>query len=68
MKRFERMEYKNYIVDVDNLGRMYIYGKDSPYSEDSDRKYISYEKSMKKIKEIIDETIRRKEIMNSGRG
>lgn len=36
----KRTIYKNFIVDTDNLGRLYIYNLDSPYSEDSDRKLI----------------------------
>lgn len=36
----KRTTYKNFVVDTDNLGRLYIYNLDSPYSEDSDRKLI----------------------------
>ena len=37
----KRHTYKGYIIDRDNLGRLYIYNTKSPYSEDSDKKYIS---------------------------
>jgi hypothetical protein len=37
----KRHTYKGYIIDRDNLGRLYIYNTKSPYSEDSDKKYIA---------------------------
>lgn len=36
-----RTNYKGYIIDTDNLGRLYIYNTASPYSEDSDKKLIA---------------------------
>lgn len=37
----KRTEYKGYIIDTDDLGRLYIYNTASPYSEDSDHILIS---------------------------
>ena len=37
----KRHMYKGYIIDRDNLGRLYIYNTRSPYSEDGDREYIA---------------------------
>ena len=37
----KKTTYKGYIIDKDNLGRTYVYNKQSPYSEDSDKKYVT---------------------------
>lgn len=47
-----RTQYKGYIIDRDNFGRLYIYNTASPYSEDSDKIYINAN-SIKAAKEII---------------
>lgn len=47
-----RTKYKGYIIDRDNLGRLYIYNTASPYSEDSDKILINAN-SIKAAKEII---------------
>lgn len=47
-----RTKYKGYIIDRDDLGRLYIYNTDSPYSEDSDKIYINAG-SIRAAKEII---------------
>ena len=36
-----RIKYKGYIIDRDDLNRLYIYNTASPYSEDSDRILIN---------------------------
>lgn len=46
-------DYKGYVIDMDNLGRIYIYNKKSPYSEDSDRCYVGASK-LSEAKKIID--------------
>lgn len=35
----KRTIYKGFVIDRDDLGRLYIYNTKSPYSEDSDRDY-----------------------------
>lgn len=52
----ERTEYKGYIIDVNNLGRPYIYNTASPYSEDSDH-IIVYADTLVQCKAIIDARI-----------
>lgn len=47
-----RTKYKGYIIDRDELGRLYIYNTASPYSEDSDHILIDAN-SIKAAKEII---------------
>lgn len=47
-----RTKYKGYIIDRDDLGRLYIYNTDSHYSEDND-KIIINANSVKAAKEII---------------
>jgi len=37
--KMNRQTYKGFVIDRDNLGRLYIYDTRSPYSEDSDRRY-----------------------------
>lgn len=49
----KRTQYKGYIIDRDNLGRLYIYDKTSPYGEDSDH-ILVYCTSVKDAKTIID--------------
>lgn len=44
--------YKGYIIDVDDLGRLYIYNTASPYSEDSDHILVSAD-NIKQAKAII---------------
>ena len=48
-----RQKYHGYIIDRDDLGRLYIYCMSSPYSEDSDRNY-NCGSSIKEAKETID--------------
>lgn len=52
----KRTEYKGYIIDTDNLGRLYIHNTASPYSEDSDKKIIGHPSkfSLDDVKKIID--------------
>ena len=45
-------KYKGYIIDRDDLGRLYIYNTSSPYSEENDRILISA-KSIAEAKKII---------------
>jgi hypothetical protein len=40
-KLIKRHLYKGYIIDYDNLGRLYIYNTSSPMSEDSDRLLVT---------------------------
>lgn len=51
----KRQTYKGFVIDTDNLGRIYIYNTASPYSEDSDRKvgFWSIADAKKRINEII---------------
>lgn len=53
----KRTTYKGYVIDIDNLGRQYIYNTNSPYSEDSDKIVIGTNYSLKDIKSAIDKTI-----------
>jgi hypothetical protein len=60
----ERTTYKGYVIDHDNLGRLYVYNTASPYSEDSDRKLVplsSYCEStdLKCAKHFVDDEIAR---------
>ena len=48
----KRITYKGFIIDRDNLGRLYIYNTRSPYAEDSDRNY-GCGNSIKTAKEAI---------------
>jgi hypothetical protein len=48
----KRTNYKGYIIDTDDLGRLYIYNTASPYSEDSDHILITAA-SAKEAKAII---------------
>lgn len=52
----KRTTYKGYIIDTDNLGRLYIYYTASPYSEDSDRLLVGAT-TVKDAKAIIDARI-----------
>lgn len=47
-----RTNYKGYVIDRDDLGRLYIYDTASQYSEESDKIYIDAN-SIKAAKEII---------------
>ncbi len=47
-----RIKYKSYIIDRDNLGRLYIYDPKSQYSEDSDHILVECT-SIKDAKTII---------------
>lgn len=55
----DRMEFRGYIADTDDLGRPYIYNTSSPYSEDSDRIFVNIDdvKQEDQIKLIIDARI-----------
>lgn len=57
----KRQAYKGYIIDWDNLGRLYIYNTQSPYSEDSDREIVCNGNTVKAAKELIDQHIWEKE-------
>lgn len=48
----KRTIYKGYVIDRDNLGRLYVYNTKSPYTEESDRKYLSVD-TLKEAKEWI---------------
>lgn len=48
----KRTTYKGYIIDRDDLGRIYVYNLKSPYTEDSDRTLIP-ENTVKAAKEFI---------------
>lgn len=37
----KRTIYRDFIIDYDNLGRLYVHNRKSPYSEESDKKYVS---------------------------
>lgn len=50
MKKIDN--YKGYSVDTDNLGRVYIYNLNSPYSEGSDNIIIAQDDKFYKVKEI----------------
>lgn len=52
----KRTVYKGYVIDVDDLGRPYIYNTASPYSEDSDRILIRIDdrRQLAQAKAIID--------------
>lgn len=50
----KRHDYKGYIIDTDNLGRVYIYNTESPYSEDSDRQILGVGISFREAKEAVD--------------
>ena len=54
-----RQKYHGYIIDRDDLGRLYIYCMSSPYSEDSDRNYNCGD-SIKEAKETIDSILSNK--------
>jgi hypothetical protein len=47
-----RRKYKGYIIDKDDLGRVYIYNTKSPYTEDCDR-IIIHDGTIKAAKEEI---------------
>lgn len=49
----KRTEYKGYIIDVDDLGRIYIYNTASPYSEESDHILVNCS-TAEEAKAIID--------------
>jgi len=53
----KRTSYKGYIIDTDNLGRIYIYNTASPYSEDSDHIIISCGALLSEVKRLIDQKI-----------
>jgi hypothetical protein len=55
MKRVEN--YRGYVIDTDNMGRQYIYFKNSPFSEDCDHTIIGTGLKLKEIKRKIDERI-----------
>jgi hypothetical protein len=55
-----RKLYRNYIIDVDDLGRQYIYNTISPYSENSDKKVVGMYLKESDIKKIIDDEIERR--------
>lgn len=48
--------YKGYVIDTDNLGRVYIYNQKSPYSEDADKKILGHPDkfTLKVVKAYID--------------
>ena len=66
----KRTIYRDHIIDYDNLGRLYIHNRKSPYSEESDKKYVQdwyTDKPDKRLtdlqaaKQLIDEEIDLKE-------
>ena len=60
----KRQAYKGYIIDRDNLGRIYIYNTESPYNEDCDREIVYNGNTVKAAKELIDQHIWEKERTN----
>lgn len=48
----KRTIYKGYVIDRDDLGRLYVYNTKSQYAEDSDRKYLSVN-TLKEAKEWV---------------
>lgn len=48
----KRTIYKGYVIDRDDLGRLYVYNTKSPYTEESDRKYLSVD-TLKEAKEWV---------------
>ena len=63
----KRTEYKGYIIDTDNLGRLYIHDTASQYSEDSDRNLINGS-TIKEAKAIIDREIMDRQNLPRGLG
>lgn len=58
----KRTNYRGYIIDHDDLGRLYIYNTASAYGEDSDRKLVSLSDyndttELKNAKHYIDDQI-----------
>lgn len=56
----QRQTYKGYIIDWDDLGRLYIYNTKSPYAEDSDRNY-NCGSTVREAKALIDWLVTEKE-------
>ena len=52
----KKTRYRGYIIDVDGLGRPYIYNTASPYAEEADRiqVFIDAGRQLEQIKKIID--------------
>ena len=48
----KRYAYKGFVIDRDDLGRLYIYNTKSPYAEDSDKNY-NCGNTIKEAKETI---------------
>ena len=50
----KRKIYKGYIIDHDNLGRLYVYNLASQYSEDSDSQLVTsfYRNSPKRLTDL----------------
>ena len=55
-----RNKYHGYIIDRDDLGRLYIYCLSSHYSEEADRNY-NCGNTIKEAKETIDKLLSKKE-------
>lgn len=53
----KRSTYKGYVIDTDNLGRIYIYNTASPYSEDNDKLIMGVNIKLRDIKARIDRII-----------
>lgn len=51
--KMKRQEYHGYVIDKDNLGRIYIYDTRSPYTEDCDKVILGKNIPLKAIKEKI---------------
>lgn len=49
----KRQEYHGFIIDTDNLGRIYIYDTRSSYCEEYDREIIGKNIPLKAIKDKI---------------
>lgn len=58
-RKMKRTNYKGYIIDVDDLGRPYIYNTASPYAEDADKILVNIDakRQLSQIKKIIDARI-----------
>ena len=50
----KRTIYKGYVIDYDNLGRLYVYNLASAYSEDSDSQLVTnyYSNSPKRMTDL----------------
>ena len=50
----KRTNYKGYVIDTDNLGRVYYYNPASAYSEDCDKVILGTDTKLRDVKKRID--------------